>query len=112
MKQVAETILGNEESVNVKKVIKVIDLFSTGIPSNEIAELFLKKLVTTEYIVIKNRLLEFFRKEYSRFTYDLKEKIKSAVVQCSHNEDTKKAAMECLNSINSFVDLAPTGGLN
>ena len=112
LKQVAETILGNEESVNVKKVIKVIDLFSTGIPSNEIAELFLKKLVTTEYIVIKNRLLEFFRKEYSRFTYDLKEKIKSAVVQCSHNEDTKKAAMECLNSINSLVDLAPTGGLN
>ncbi|MBX9184569.1 hypothetical protein [Clostridium sp. K04] len=112
LNKVAEKILDNEDTVNVKKVIKVIDLFSTGIPSDEIAELFLKKLMNTEYIVIKNKLLEFFRKEYSRFTYALKEKIKGVVVQCSYNEDTKKVAMECLNSINSLVDLAPTGGSN
>lgn len=110
LEKVAEKILSNDDMINIKKNLKIIELFSTGIPSDTISIIFLNKLKNTEHIIIKKSLLEFFRKEFNRFNTELKNNIKNVVLECSHSEEISKEAMKCLNSINEFTELAPTGG--
>lgn len=111
LEKIAEKILSNDDTVNVKKNLKIIELFSSGIPSSEVAILFLNKLKNTNHAIIKKSLLEFFRKEFNRYNKELKNSIKEVVLKCSHSDDVCKEAMKCLNSINEFSELAPTGGV-
>lgn len=110
LEKIAEKILSNDEIINIKKNLKIIELFSGGIPSKEISIIFLNKLKNTQHTIIKKSLLEFFRKEFNRYNTELKNNIKATVLKCSHSEDVSKEAMICLNSINEFSELAPTGG--
>ena len=90
--------------------MKIIELFSSGIPSNDIAEIFLDKLKNTNHLIVKNRILDFFKKEFNRFNENMKEQIKTEIINCSYDKETSDKAMECLISINSFKDLTPIGG--
>lgn len=110
LKKVAEQILSNEEDINIKKGMKIIELFSSGIPSNDIAEIFLDKLKNTNHLIVKNRILDFFKKEFNRFNENMKEQINTEIINCSYDKETSDKAMECLISINSFKDLTPIGG--
>lgn len=110
--KVAVTILENDDLVYVNRAMKIIDIFSKGIPSDEIGELFLNKLNSTKHSIIKNELLEFFKKEFNRFNNDLKQKIKNVVVDCTKEEQTSENAMNCLNSINKLVDATPIMNVN
>lgn len=105
--EVAKKLLENDDAAYVNRVMKIIDIFSKGIATDEIGELFINKLKSTKHAVIKIELLEFFKKEHNRFNNNLKIEIKNIVVDCTKEEKVSDNAMECLNSINKLVDATP-----
>lgn len=109
--KVASSLLADDELSNIKKVIKILDIFSSGVPTDEVGNLFLNKLKSTKHSIIKNRIIEFYKKDFNRLKSDsLKNEIKSAILDCTYDKEVSKIAMDCLKSINSYVESVPSLG--
>lgn len=110
--EVASKLLADDELSNIKKVNKILDIFSSGVPNDEVGQLFLNKLKSTKHSIIKNKIIEFYRKEFNRLKLNtLKTSIKEAILNCTYEEEVSKVAMECLKSMNSYVESVPSLGV-
>lgn len=112
--KVASSLLADDELYNIKKVNKILDIFSSGVPTDEVGQLFLNKLKSTKHSIIKSKIIEFYKKEFNRLKSDtLKNSIKDAILNCTYDTEVDSIAMECLKSINSYVESVPTlGGID
>ncbi|MDO5516988.1 MAG: hypothetical protein Q4F66_05490 [Clostridium sp.] len=104
---VAERMLDNDDIVRVKKVLKVIDIFQSGISNDEIALMFNKKLNSTSHSVVQEKILEFYKRDFHRFSENVRNVIRKSVLECTRDPKVKDSAMECLAKINSFSDFTP-----
>ncbi len=105
--KVAEGLLKDDSNQNTSNVMKILDLFSSGIPSDEVGSLYLNKLNSTKQVKVKGKILEFYKKEYNRFSMELRNKISESVILCTREPSISEVAMECLKSINEYVDSTP-----
>lgn len=112
--KVASSLLADDELSNIKKVNKILDIFSSGVPTDEVGQLFLNKLKSTKHSIIKSKIIEFYKKNFNRLKSDtLKNSIKDAILNCTYDTEVDSIAMECLKSINSYVESVPTlGGID
>lgn len=92
------------------RVLKILKLYSSGNPTKDICEIFIKKLQTTTHIEIKLEILKFFSKNFSEFGEELKNSIKIEIGKCTTDEVIGKDAMECLKSITNGVSALPKVG--
>ncbi|SUY45775.1 Uncharacterised protein [Clostridium putrefaciens] len=105
--KVAEGLLQDDSDQNTRNVMKILDLFSSGIPSDVVGSLYLDKLKNTKQSKVKIRILEFYKKEYNRFSTEIKNKISESVILCTREKSISNVAMDCLKSINAYVDSTP-----
>ena len=103
----AVKILDNDEVKNVKKVLKVIEIFQSGIPNDEIGVMFNNKLNNTDHTSVKEKIIQFYKREYKKFSPNIKEEIKKSILKCTYDKTVKECAMDCLNTINSYTDFTP-----
>lgn len=92
------------------RVLKILKLYSTGNPTKDICEIFIKKLQATSHNEIKLELLKFFGKNFSEFNEDLKNKIKIEIGKCTTDSIIGKDAMECLKNITNGISALPKVG--
>lgn len=104
---VASQLLGNDDLNCKNRVIKILDLFTTGLPSDKIGVMFLNKLTNTHHGLIKVKILNYYAKNFNKFDLRLRSEIKKAIVRCTKENGIEKEAMRCLKIINSFVDDTP-----
>ena len=97
---VISRFMENDEAKNTSRVLTILDIYSTGMPNEEITEVFLKKLSTTSHEKIKVRLLEFFSKNYSILPNCEKDKIKQEITRLTLDDTVAQNAMESLKKIN------------
>lgn len=97
---VISRFMENDEAKNTSRVLTILDIYSTGMPNEEITGVFLKKLSTTSHEKIKVRLLEFFSKNYSILPNCEKDKIKQEITRLTLDDTVAQNAMESLKKIN------------
>ena len=97
---VISRFMENDEAKNTSRVLTILDIYSTGMPNEEITGVFLKKLSTTSHQKIKIRLLEFFSKNYSILPNCEKDKIKQEITKLTLDDTVAQNAMESLKKIN------------
>lgn len=97
---VISRFMENDEAKNTSRVLTILDIYSTGMPNEEITGVFLKKLATTSHPKIKVRLLEFFSKNYSILPNCEKDKIKQEITRLTLDDTVAQNAMESLKKIN------------
>ena len=97
---VISRFMENDEAKNTSRVLTILDIYSTGMPNEEITGVFLKKLSTTSHQKIKNKLLEFFSKNYSILPNCEKDKIKQEITKLTLDHTVAQNAMESLKKIN------------
>lgn len=92
------------------RVLKILKLYSSGNPTKDICEIFIRKLQTTSHNEIKLELLKFFSKNFSEFNEDLKNNIKIEIGNCTTDKIIGKNAMECLKNITNGISALPKVG--
>lgn len=102
---IAEQLLAHDDSNNV---IKILDIYSTGIPTDDIALVFLKKLNNTKHKAVKEKILTFFEKNISIFRKDIQMNIEELIVTLSRDSEVGTIAMKSLQKITVLKDKAPT----
>lgn len=104
---VISRFMENDEAKNTQRVLTILDIYSTGLPNDEIIEVFLKKLATTSHQKIKVKLLEFFSKNYSILPDCEKDKIKKVIIKLTLDKTVTQEAMDCLKKINMSSNNLP-----
>lgn len=102
---IAEQLLSNDDSNNV---IKILDIYSTGIPTDGIAAVFLKKLSNTGHKTVKEKILTFFEKNITIFNKNIQKSIEELIVKLSRDSEVGAFAMSSLQKITALKDKAPT----
>lgn len=97
----------NDEAKNTPRVLTILEIYRTGMPNEEIIEVFLKKLSMTMHKEIKIRLLEFFGKNYSILPDVEKDKIKQEITKLTLDESVAQNAMDALKKINVYSSNLP-----
>lgn len=98
-----------EVDKNKRIVLKILDLYSSGIADENVGEVFLQKLKVTEINEAKIKILDFFNKNINRFNIKLQNEIRKEIVKCSIESDSlvKDKALRCLKEINRNSDFIP-----
>lgn len=97
---VISRFMENDEDKNTQRVLTILEIYETGMPNEEITEVFLKKLSSTKHKKIKIRLLEFFSKNFSILPDSEKDRIKQEITKLTLDETVTENAMESLKKIN------------
>ncbi|MGL5617196.1 MAG: hypothetical protein ACRDD2_13380 [Sarcina sp.] len=97
--KVVEKFMENNDANGTERTLKIIDLYSMGKTNEKIGVVFLKKLKENHYLVIRDRLLKFFGKNYTVFSDKLREEIREEITRCSQIDEISKQAMEVLKII-------------
>lgn len=104
---VATKLLAADDANSKNRVLKILDLFTTGLPSDKVGLMFLDKLNKTHHGTVKVKILTYYSKNFNKFDPRLKAEIKRSIVKCSKENGVSNEAMNCLKIINSFVDDTP-----
>lgn len=98
-----------ETDDNKKRILTVLDLYSSGIADDNIGKVFLQKLKSTKINEAKIKIIEFFNINLYRFNGELQQEIRNEIVKCSmeSNKSVEDVAIRCLKEINRNNDFIP-----
>lgn len=91
-------------------VLSLVNLFTKGIPDDDVADTLLYKLKNTTVEQAKLIILKYLAKNYPLLSEKIQDMISKEIVTCSLNNSSdqiKNTAMECLSVITRKADLRP-----
>lgn len=108
--KVIAKFMENNEPKSTERTLKILDLYSSGRPQEEIGNIFLNKLKLNPYVQVKSRLLAFFSKNYTVFSNELRTQIRDEITNCSKIQSISQEAMQALKVITAGESSLPDCG--
>lgn len=99
LEKLIKTLLqpGKLKSLTIE--LRLIELYSTGIPSENLGEIFLEKLQTTTVPEVQKMLLKFFEQHRGRFSSSLQERSLSEIIRLTKVAEVDSYAMKVLEAL-------------
>lgn len=94
-----KTLLQPGKLKSLKVELRLIELYSKGIPSENLAEIFLEKLKSTSTVEVQQMLLKFFEQHRGRFSADLQERSLAEVIRLTKVASIDTFAMKVLETL-------------
>lgn len=101
----------SKQKNNSGYIVRILELYEGGYPTNEIGEMFLKQLKEVNHPLVKEKCIAYLSKNLSSFSLELQAEIKKQfIIESQKSTVEATQAMRALTEISRGNDAVPTMG--